>query len=111
MAECHLFLYILNLPVNWFHTIRLQKFIRLAEMPASEKSPVSRKGAWMWCFQDQMLRIVKHGCFHLGRPAPEKKYDWTVLLVQDPDGGIGKLFPADPPVGIGLMGTDCQHCV
>ena len=80
-------------------------------MFASEKSPVSRKGAWMWCFQDQMLRIVKHGCFHLGRPAPEKKYDWTVLLVQDPDGGIGKLLPADPPVGIGLMGTDCQHCV
>ena len=27
------------------------------------------------------------------------------------DGGIGKLFPADPSVGIGLMGTDCQHCV
>ena len=39
MAECHLFLYILNLPVNWFHTIHLQKFIRPAEMPASEKFP------------------------------------------------------------------------
>ena len=60
MAECHLFLYILNLPVNWFHTIRLQKFIRLAEMPASEKSPVRRQWAWMRCCQDQMLWIGQH---------------------------------------------------
>ena len=57
MAECHLFLYILNLPVNWFHTIRLQKFIRLAEMPASEKSPVRRQWTWMRRCQDQMLWI------------------------------------------------------
>jgi len=37
--EC-LWLYILNLPVNWCNTMPLQKFIRLTEMPASEKSSV-----------------------------------------------------------------------
>lgn len=92
---------ILNLPVNRFYPIGFQKFISLAEMLASEKSPVGRKGTWMWCFQDQMLRIMKHGCLHLSRPPPEKKHDRAILLVQDPDGRIGKLFPADPSVGIG----------
>lgn len=31
---------IFNLPVNRLYSMRLQKFVRLTEMPASEKSPV-----------------------------------------------------------------------
>ena len=54
---------------------------------------------------------MKHGCLHLSRPPPEKKHDRAILLVQDPDGRISKLFPADPSVGIGLMCTYSQHCV
>ena len=37
--EC-LWLYILNLPVNWCNTMPLQKFIRLTEMLTAKESTV-----------------------------------------------------------------------
>ena len=40
------------------------------EMFTSEKSPVSRQRTWMRCLQDQMLRIIQHGFFHLRRTSP-----------------------------------------
>lgn len=54
----------------------------------------------MRCFQDQMLRIsVQHGFFHLSRSAPQQKYHWTILLIQDADCCIGKFFPIQSPCG------------
>ena len=41
--EC-LWLYILNLPVNWCNTMPLQKFIRLTEMLTAKESTVGGEG-------------------------------------------------------------------
>ena len=81
-------------------------------MFAAKKSAICGKRTWMRCFQDQMLRIsVQHGFFHLSRSAPQQKYHWTILLIQDADCCIGKFFPSNPPVGICLMCTHGQNRV
>ena len=59
----------------------------------------------------QLLRIVQHCFFHLGRSSPEKIYDRAVLIIQGLDNRIGKLFPADSSVGKCLMGANGQYCV
>ena len=59
----------------------------------------------------QLLRIVQHCFFHLGRSSPEKIYDRAVLIIQSLDNRIGKLFPADSSVGKRLVGADGQYCV
>ena len=64
-------LYIFNLPINRCYTMLLQKPVCLTEWFAAEKSSVSRKRAWMRCFQYQMMRIVQHGFLLLCRTPPE----------------------------------------
>ena len=66
----YIFLYIFYLPVDWFQTIGNKKFVCFTEMFTSEKSPVSRQRTWMRCLQNQMLRIIQHGFFHLRRTSP-----------------------------------------
>ena len=94
----YIFLYIFYLPVDWFQTIGNKKFVCFTEMFTPEKSPVGRQRTWMRCLQNQMLRIIQHGFFHLRRTSPEQKYNRTVLLIQNLDRSIRKLLPADPPV-------------
>ena len=59
----------------------------------------------------QLLRIVQHCFFHLGRSSPEKIYDRAILFIQGLDNCICKLFPADSSVGKRLVGADSQYCV
>ena len=59
----------------------------------------------------QLLRIVQHCFFHLGRSSPEKIYDWAVLFIQGLDNGVCELFPADSSVGECLVRTDSKDCV
>ena len=87
------------------------KFIRLAEMPASEKSPVRRQWAWMRCCQDQMLWIGQHRYLALCRSSPQHVYNRSVLGIHSLDDCICKLFPAMSLMGICLMCTYCKYCV
>ena len=105
--EC-LWLYILNLPVNWCNTMPLQKFIRLTEMLTAKESTV---GGWMRRFQNQMIWIVQHSCFFLRKASPQQKYDWLILLVDGADCRVCKFFPAHSLMGGSLMGTYSQNCI
>ena len=89
----------------------LQKPVCLTEWFAAEKSSVSRKRAWMRCFQYQMMRIVQHGFLLLCRTPPENKHDRSVLLIQYLNSCICELFPADSSMGIRLMSTNSQNCI
>ena len=60
-------------------------------------------------FQDQVARIVEHGGLGLGRCPPEHVYDRAVLGVHSLQDRVGELLPAVTPVGISLVGTDCQN--
>ena len=104
-------LYIFNLPINRCYTMLLQKPVCLTEWFAAEKSSVSRKRAWMRCFQYQMMRIVQHGFLLLCRTPPENKHDRSVLLIQYLNSCICELFPADSSMGIRLMRTNGQNCI
>ena len=53
-----------------------------------------------------MIGIVQHSFLHLGRSAPQDKHNGTILCIQCPDGGICKLFPTFPVMGIGHV---CPH--
>ena len=59
--------------------------------------------------QHQMMRVCDHRRFPLRGPAPEDKHDWLVPLLQNADRGVRELFPADIPMGIGLVGADRQN--
>lgn len=91
--------------------MRSQKFICLAEMTASEKSPVSRQRTRMRRLQNQMLRIVQHTLFHLCRTSPKQEDDRAVLLIQYLNRCVCELFPTDSSVGIRLVGPDSQNRV
>ena len=67
--EC-LWLYILNLPVNWCNTMPLQKFIRLTEMLTAEETALCRIRRRMRRSQNQVVRIVQHFRFLLGEIPP-----------------------------------------
>ena len=58
-----------------------------------------------------MLWIGQHGFLGLGRPSPQDEYHGTVLLIEDPDGGVRKLLPPNIMVRIGLVGTHGQYGV
>ena len=73
----------------------LQKCIGLAEMPASEKSSVTQTADLdVAAVENQLLRIIQHCLFHLGRSSPEKICDGAVLFIQCLDSRIGKLLPS-----------------
>ena len=99
----------MDLPVNGRLAMGSQKFVTFGKMPASEEAPVSRKGTGMGRFQNQVIGIVQEFLLLLGRPSPEHKDHGAVLVIEDPDGSIGKFFPAHAPVRIGLMGPDGKH--
>ena len=61
--------------------------------------------------ENQLLRIIQHCFFHLGRSSPEKICDRAVLFIQCLDNRIGKLLPANSSVGKCLMGADGQYRV
>ena len=62
-------------------------------------------------FQDQMAGIVQHFLLRLCRFTPENKYNGPVLFIQDTDCRIGKLFPANAPMGVCRMCPHRQYCV
>ena len=102
---------VLDLPVDRRNPVRFQKLVGLTEVATAKKASVSRQRTRMRCLQNKMLRIVQHGFFCARRTSPEQEDDRSVLLIQDPDHCISKLFPADPAVRIGLMRPYRQNSI
>ena len=59
--------------------------------------------------QNQVSGIREHRLFHLCGTPPQDKHDWPVLLIQNADCRVRKLFPANPSMGIRLVGTHGQN--
>ena len=78
-------------------------------MAAAEEAAVSGKRTRVRRFQNEVLRIVQHGFFHLSGSSPEQEHDRPILFVENPDRRVGELLPADALMGIGLVGPDREY--
>ena len=87
-----------------------KRFVWL-KWPQPEEAAVSGKRTRVRRFQNEVLRIVQHGFFHLSGSSPEQEHDRPILFVENPDRRVGELLPADALMGIGLVGPDREHSV
>src|SRR5689334_3066905 len=83
-----------KLPINRFTAMRLQKRIRLGEMPRSEKAVMGGKRRRMRRLQHQMPSCVDKSRLLLGIGAPEHENDGFTFVVHLADDRIGETFPA-----------------
>ena len=74
-------------------------------MLASEKAPVCRQRGRMGSRQYTMPSTVDKSPFFLSIRPPQHKHDMLPFIIQSPDHGIRKLFPAFSLMRTGLMGT------
>ena len=95
-----------NPPVYGLDSVFDKKGVGFGEMPAAEKSIVSREGAWMGSRQHQVLRSSDALPFCLGIAAPEQEHHGLFPFVQLVNNGIGELFPAFSPMRVG---STCPH--
>lgn len=69
-------------------------FVRLAEMPVSEESPIGGEWRWVRGGQYQMPASVNEFTLFLGKRAPKDKYQMILFLSQQLDYPVCKSFPA-----------------
>ena len=100
---------VLDLPVDRLDSVCNQEIVGLAERLASPEAPVYRQWTWVCGLQDQVVWVVQECGLLLGVCTPQDEHDRSVLLVQDPDRCIGKMFPALSLMGTGSVSLNGQH--
>src|SRR3546814_13980083 len=71
-----------------------QKGVGLRKMPAPQKAVMRRKGGGVRRLKHQMPRAVHKLRLALRIAAPQQEHDRLVLLIDQPDDGVGELLPA-----------------
>ena len=85
----------IGLPDNRRLPPRLQPGVCLREMPASEKSPRSRKRGGVGRRQYEVLAPVDHASLTYGVGAPQHEDHSVAVLVDGPYGRVGQFAPAE----------------
>ena len=89
----------------------LQVGVGLREGFAAEKAAVGRQGGGVRRSEDEVAAAVDERAFFLCVAAPEDEDEVFALFGQAADDGVGKGFPAQCGVGVGLAGADGEDGV